>query len=66
MYASGGWGPNERFVTAGQGGLAASLLQTNFHFQTRSRDSANHFETPCGRKAKILEYFHKSYSVLGV
>jgi DUF1680 family protein len=51
MYASGGWGPNERFVTAGQGGLAASLLQTNFHFQTRSRDYANHFETPCGAYA---------------
>ncbi len=42
MYASGGWGPNERFVPPGQGKLAASL------------DTAtNHFETPCGSYANV-------------
>ncbi len=53
MYASGGWGPNERFVPAGQGKLAASLNQTRFHFQTSSRDYGNDFETPCGSYANV-------------
>ncbi|MBU6411408.1 MAG: glycoside hydrolase family 127 protein, partial [Verrucomicrobia bacterium] len=53
MYASGGWGPNERFVPVGQGKLAASLVfdQTRWHFRTRSGDYANNFETPCGTYA---------------
>ena len=42
MYASGGWGPNERFVTPGKGKLAASLDTT-----------AAHFETPCGTYANV-------------
>ena len=37
MYASGGWGPRERFVTAGHGKLAESIEGID-----------NHFETPCG------------------
>ncbi len=40
MYASGGWGPRERFVSPGQGLLAASLNGID-----------NHFETPCGSYA---------------
>jgi hypothetical protein len=36
-YASGGWGPNEAFVTPGRGELAHSLHSTH-----------NSFETPCG------------------
>jgi len=40
MYASGGWGPRERFVTPGQGHLAASIESID-----------NHFETPCGAYA---------------
>jgi uncharacterized protein len=36
-FASGGWGPNEAFVTPGQGKLGESLMTTR-----------NHFETPCG------------------
>lgn len=36
-YASGGWGPNEAFVTPGRGELAQSLHNTH-----------NSFETPCG------------------
>lgn len=42
MYASGGWGANERFVTSGQGKLSASLESTNAHF-----------ETPCGAYANV-------------
>jgi DUF1680 family protein len=42
MYASGGWGPSERFVTPGEGKLAQSL-------QTSSRS----FETPCGSYANV-------------
>jgi len=42
MYASGGWGPDEHFVTAGTGGLAKSL-------QTSERG----FETPCGAYANV-------------
>lgn len=42
MYASGGWGADERFVSAGQGKLAASLESTNAHF-----------ETPCGAYANV-------------
>ncbi len=36
-YATGGWGPDERFVTPGQGKLAQSLTATH-----------SSFETPCG------------------
>jgi len=55
MYASGGWGPNERFVPAGQGALAASLSfeQTRWHFHKRDTDYANNFETPCGSYANM-------------
>ncbi len=42
MYASGGWGPGERFVTPGQGKLAESIESTD-----------NHFETPCGAYANV-------------
>lgn len=42
MYASGGWGPDEHFVTAGKGKLAESL--------TTSKKS---FETPCGTYANV-------------
>ena len=42
MYASGGWGPNERFVEAGKGKLAESLTKT-----------ADGFETPCGSYANV-------------
>jgi uncharacterized protein len=41
-YASGGWGPEEQFVHLGQGKLAASL-----------KNSDNHFETPCGSFADL-------------
>lgn len=36
-YATGGWGPDEHFVTPGRGELAKSLLATH-----------SSFETPCG------------------
>lgn len=42
MYASGGWGPRERFVTPGQGKLSASIESVD-----------NHFETPCGAYAHL-------------
>jgi DUF1680 family protein len=42
MYASGGWGPNEHFITPGQGALAASV-----------QTSMNSFETPCGSYANV-------------
>jgi DUF1680 family protein len=42
MYASGGWGPNERFVETGKGKLNESLTQT-----------ADGFETPCGSYANV-------------
>ena len=42
MYASGGWGADEHFVTPGQGKLAASLDSTGAHF-----------ETPCGSYANV-------------
>lgn len=42
MYASGGWGPRERFVTPGQGKLAESLESID-----------NHFEAPCGAYANV-------------
>ena len=56
MYASGGWGPNERFVTAASGGLARSLSfhDIRWHFHTRSGDYVNSFETPCGSYANIV------------
>lgn len=41
-FASGGWGPEEQFVHLGQGKLAASL-----------KNSDNHFETPCGSFADL-------------
>jgi DUF1680 family protein len=55
MFASGGWGPNERFVTAGEGKLADSLdfKKTRWHFHTRSGDYVNSFETPCGTYANV-------------
>ncbi len=53
MYASGGWGPNERFVTAGQGKLAASLYETNSDWENNRHDYAKHFETPCGCYANV-------------
>lgn len=42
QYATGGWGPNETFITPGKGELHASLHTT-----------ADHFETPCGSYAAI-------------
>lgn len=42
MYASGGWGPDERFVEAGKGKLAESLST-----------SVKNFETPCGTYANV-------------
>ncbi len=42
MYASGGWGPNERFIAPGQGKLAESIAGTH-----------DHFETPCGSYATV-------------
>ena len=46
-FASGGWGPNEEFVTPGKGLLGKSLFTTR-----------NHFETPCGAYAhfKLARY----------
>jgi DUF1680 family protein len=46
-FATGGWGPNESFVTPGKGELGASLTDTH-----RS------FETPCGAYAhfKVMRY----------
>jgi uncharacterized protein len=40
QFASGGWGPNEQFVTPHQGKLYESLSST-----------VDHFETPCGAYA---------------
>jgi len=56
MYASGGWGPNERFVIAGQGelGRSVSFENTRWHFHTRDGGYANNFETPCGSYANIV------------
>jgi hypothetical protein len=42
QFASGGWGPDERFVEAGKGKLGNSLTMTH-----------NHFETPCGAYAHL-------------
>jgi DUF1680 family protein len=42
QYATGGWGPNETFITPGKGELYASL-----------RTTEDHFETPCGSYAAI-------------
>lgn len=55
MYASGGWGPNERFVVAGKGKLADSLdsKKTKWHFHTKDGDYANNYETPCGTYANV-------------
>lgn len=41
-YASGGFGPDEQFVTPGQGALFDSLSRTK-----------DHFETPCGSYASM-------------
>ena len=54
MFASGGWGPNERFVVPGQGQLAAALALTNANFKRQGGDFyANDFETPCGCYANV-------------
>lgn len=55
MYASGGWGPNERFVPTGQGKLADSVSfgKTQWHFHTGDGEYANNFETPCGSYANV-------------
>ena len=47
QFASGGWGPNETFVTPHRGELFASLSST-----------VDHFETPCGSYAatKLARY----------
>ncbi|WP_229668623.1 beta-L-arabinofuranosidase domain-containing protein [Edaphobacter acidisoli] len=47
QFASGGWGPNETFITPHKGELYASLQTT-----------ADHFETPCGSYAatKLARY----------
>jgi len=42
QYATGGWGPNETFITPHKGELYASLHATG-----------DHFETPCGSYAAI-------------
>jgi hypothetical protein len=42
QYATGGWGPNETFITPYRGELHASLKTT-----------VDHFETPCGSYAAI-------------
>ena len=46
-FATGGWGPNEAFVTPGKGELGASLAETH-----------RGFETPCGAYAhfKAMRY----------
>ena len=47
QFASGGWGPNETFITPHRGELYASLSST-----------VDHFETPCGAYAatKLARY----------
>ena len=47
QFASGGWGPNETFITPHRGELYASLTST-----------VDHFETPCGSYAatKLARY----------
>lgn len=47
QFASGGWGPNETFITPHRGELHASLATT-----------VDHFETPCGSYAatKLARY----------
>src|SRR6185312_3528280 len=47
QFASGGWGPNETFITPNRGELYASLTNT-----------VDHFETPCGSYAatKLARY----------
>jgi hypothetical protein len=42
QYATGGWGPNETFITPHRGELYSSLQTT-----------VDHFETPCGSYAAI-------------
>ena len=55
MYASGGWGPNERFVVPGKGKLANSLdfNSRKWNFHNLISDYAAHFETPCGTYANV-------------
>lgn len=50
-YASGGFGPDEQFVTPGQGALFESLARTK-----------DHFETPCGSYAsmKLARYLMRA------
>lgn len=54
MYASGGWGPNERFVPPGALAASLSLRGTRWHFHTHEGAYANSFETPCGCYANIV------------
>lgn len=51
QFASGGWGPNETFITPRRGELHASLGST-----------VDHFETPCGAYAatKLARYLLRS------
>lgn len=51
QFASGGWGPNETFVTPHRGELFASLSTT-----------VDHFETPCGSYAatKLARYLMRT------
>ena len=55
MYASGGWGPNERFVNPGKGKLADSLNFNShpWNFHKLISNYAAHFETPCGTYANV-------------
>lgn len=54
MFASGGWGPKERFVTPGQGLLAAALSPTNRGAGKQDGNFyAKDFETPCGTYANV-------------
>ncbi len=41
MIASGGWGPNERFVSAGKGNLLAAIMGTDQGFETLCGTYAN-------------------------
>lgn len=51
QFASGGWGPNETFITPHRGELHAALSTT-----------VDHFETPCGSYAatKLARYLIRS------
>jgi uncharacterized protein len=53
QFSSGGWGPNETFITPHRGELHASLSST-----------VDHFETPCGAYAatKLARYLIRTTS----